>query len=94
MKDNEIKFFTMCIYAFVLKKENKYYVLSVRDLIEIIQQIIPYKQCLYYLDKWTGKGFYSYGVSLSLGYLEPREFKGEYKKIYDEILLNEKLIRR
>lgn len=28
---------------------------------------IPYKQLMYYLEKWSYIGFYDYGVSLDLG---------------------------
>lgn len=30
---------------------------------------IPYKQILYYLGKWSKRGWYDYGVSLDLGWL-------------------------
>lgn len=42
---------------------------TVRDVINE-QSDIPYKRCWYILSKWTGKGIYSYGVSLDLGWLE------------------------
>lgn len=30
----------------------------------------PYKQLMYYLDKWSDKGIYNYGVTLDLGWFE------------------------
>lgn len=40
---------------------------NVRDIIAKIE--IPYKRCLYLLEKWSGKGWYDYGVTLDLGWL-------------------------
>lgn len=85
MKDNEKIFFRMCLNAFVLKKQSDYYKLCIRDLINIIQPLINYKQCWYYLDKWSRKGFYDYGVTLDLGWFEADKFIGEYKSIYEEL---------
>ena len=31
---------------------------------------VPYKQLLYYLEKWSNRGIYDYGVSLDLGWFE------------------------
>lgn len=31
---------------------------------------VPYKQLLYYLEKWSNRGIYNYGVSLDLGWFE------------------------
>lgn len=36
---------------------------------DICKQQGNYKQNLYYLEKWTRKGWYSYGVTLDLGWL-------------------------
>jgi hypothetical protein len=40
---------------------------SVRDVVQASG--IHHKRCLYLLQKWCGKGWYSYGVSLDLGWL-------------------------
>ncbi len=32
---------------------------------------IPEKRCLFLLGKWSGKGWYDYGVCLDLGWLTP-----------------------
>lgn len=54
---------------------------SIRDIIQnspLIQ--IPYKRCMYILEKWVEKGWYDYGVSLDLGWLT-EEGKAEAKRI-------------
>lgn len=86
MKENEKIFFRLCLNAFVFKKQSDYYKFCVRDLINIIQSLINYKQCWYYLDKWSNRGFYDYGVTMDLGWFEPDKFTGEYKDIYDDIM--------
>jgi hypothetical protein len=85
IKANERLFFTLCLKAFIFKKETQWYKMTVRDLIQIIQPIIHYKQCWYYLDKWSSKDFYDYGITLDLGWFYPDKLTGEYKKIYDEL---------
>ena len=31
---------------------------------------VPYRQLMYYLEKWSNRGIYDYGVSLDLGWFE------------------------
>lgn len=45
---------------------------SPRDIINLCS--INYKRAWYILDKWTGKGYYNYGVTLDLGWLEIDEY--------------------
>lgn len=40
---------------------------------------------MYYVEKWSDKGFYNYGVSLDLGWFEFNKLTGEYKQIYEEM---------
>jgi hypothetical protein len=77
----------MCLNAFIFKQKTVFYNLLVRDLIEIINYIIPNKRCWYYLQKWSEKGYYNYGVTLDSGWFEPDKFTGIYKEIYLEIRL-------
>lgn len=42
---------------------------------------IPEKQLWYYVEKWSRKGFWNYGVSLAGGWFEWEELTGEYKQI-------------
>lgn len=57
--------------------------LSVRDIINILGVAgVSHKQLLYFLRKWSGKGFYNYGVSLDLGWLETDKLSGYYSDLY------------
>ena len=38
----------------------------------ICNQVGQYKQNWYYLDKWTRKGWYNYGVCADMGWLEEK----------------------
>ena len=53
---------------------------------------IPYKQLMYYLEKWSYIGFYDYGVSLDLGWfcnIGALILRYEYKFItYSDIVPN------
>lgn len=40
---------------------------------------------MYYVEKWSLKGFYEYGVTLDLGWFYVDKLAGEYKKIYEEM---------
>lgn len=52
--------------ALILKCQHPW---EIREAVEGC--IVPFKRCAYYLDKWSTKGWYDYGVSLYLGWLEP-----------------------
>lgn len=43
-----------------------------RDIINGDNFYMHYKRAWYLLEKWTNKGWYSYGVTLDLGWLEPK----------------------
>lgn len=75
MKPLEIIFFIL-----VVKYGER---LSVRDIIKMLVAAgVPHKQLLYFLRKWSGKGFYDYGVSLDLGWLETDKLSGNYSDLY------------
>src|SRR4051812_14836404 len=40
-----------------------------RDIINMPGFPIPYKRAWYYLDKWSGRGWYNYGTTADLGWL-------------------------
>lgn len=75
MKPLEIIFFIL-----VVKYGKR---ISVRDIINILGAAgVSQKQLLYFLRKWSGKGFYNYGVSLDLGWLETDKLSGNYSDLY------------
>ncbi|AXH78332.1 MAG: hypothetical protein [Circular genetic element sp.] len=59
---------------------------SIRTIGNIFSRLgFSYKQLMYYVHKWSHRGFYDYGVTLDLGWFYFDKFTGEYKEIYDEI---------
>lgn len=79
MKEDEIKFFTICY------KYRNFKNLTIRDIINIISPFINYKRCWYYLKKWDLLGFYNYGITEDLGWFELEKLPQRYKKLIDEI---------
>lgn len=62
---------------------------SIRVIINIFSRLsFSHKQLMYYIKKWNMRGFYDYGVTLDLGWLEFEKLYGEYKAIYEEIKQN------
>lgn len=79
MKPLERIFFQAC----VMKEDEE----TIRDVINIFGDLgYSHKQLWRYLEKWCGKGFYDYGVTLDLGWLSPNKFMGEYKVMYETII--------
>ena len=81
MKLDEINFFKTCY-----KYRNKG--VSIREIINILKFFINYKRCWYLLKKWSGLGFYNYGVTLDLGWFELENMPLRYLNLLKE----EKLI--
>lgn len=52
---------------------------SVRDIINA-QEWIPVKRCWYYLEKFTNRDWYNYGVCLDLGWIMPDNIPQEVYK--------------
>ena len=75
MKVDEIIFFFYCYNLSVL------YGFSIQEILDICSIQIPRKRCIYLLKKWARKGFYDYGVTLDLGWFEPRYMPDRYKEI-------------
>ena len=86
MKPLEIIFFMACV-----NEQRRVYDLSkreftVREIANIFTRFgFSYKQLMYYVKKWSDRGFYDYGTSLDLGWFEFDKLKGEYKEIYESI---------
>lgn len=60
--------------------------LSIRTIGNIFERLgFSYKQLMYYVRKWSDKGFYDYGITLDLGWFEFDKLTGEYKRIYDSM---------
>lgn len=79
MKPLERIFFQAC----VMKEDER----TIREVIHIFGDLgYSHKQLWRYLEKWYGKGFYHYGVTLDAGRLSPNKFIGEYKVMYETII--------
>lgn len=86
MKEDEIKFFkTMVRYS--RRNSNGslcYGAASPREVINILGEFMNYKRCWYLLKKWSGLGFYNYGVCLDLGWIELDKLPERYKELLEE----------
>lgn len=86
MKPLEEIFFRACLNEQIRKFHTKDREFSVRAIGNIFERLgFSYKQLMYYVKKWSDKGFYDYGVSLDLGWFEFNKLTGEYKQIYEEM---------
>ena len=87
MKDDEKKFFRLCfeyishVSATCKFREGR---CTPRDLISIIDEWMPHKRAWYYLEKWAGLGFYGYGVTLDLGWLNDELIPQRYMDLLEE----------
>ena len=85
MKPLERIFFLACSNEQTCMKSYNGSELSIRAIANIFSRFgFSYKQLCYYLEKWDEKGFYDYGTSLDLGWIEINKLSGEYKKVYEE----------
>lgn len=79
MKPLERIFFIACINAITPPA------LCMRDIVELFVGFgFPSKQLYYYVEKWTDKGFYDYGVNIGFGWFEIDKLSGEYKVLYEK----------
>ena len=85
MKKDEEKFFRLC-YKYIKHIRDNIYngEYSPRDLINIIEEWLPHKRAWYYLKKWDRLGFYNYGVTLDLGWLEDDKIPQRYLELINE----------
>lgn len=75
MNPQEICFFRVC---YILTGNRG---ASIRDVIRLFDGVIPYKRMIYYLRKWSGLGFYDYGVCLDLGWINGYRLPDRYKEV-------------
>lgn len=86
MKPLEEIFFRACVNEQKRKLRSSDRELSIRTIGNIFERLgFSYKQLMYYVQKWSDKGFYDYGVSLDLGWFEFDKLDGEYQRIYEKI---------
>lgn len=86
MKPLEEIFFRACINEQKRKLKVGDREFSIRVIGNIFERLgFSYKQLMYYVQKWSDKGFYDYGVSIDLGWLEFDKLDGGYKRIYEKI---------
>ena len=85
MKEDEIKFFkTMVRYCRCYKGGLLFGATNPREIINILREFINYKRCWYLLKKWAGLGFYNYGVTLDLGWIELDKLPDRYKVLLED----------
>ena len=72
MNPREKCFFKIC-YLLTMNR-----VYTIREVMEMFTGVIPYKQMIYYLRKWSGLGFYASGVTPALGWIIPRNVPARY----------------
>ena len=86
MKPLERIFFEACLHEQLIAYDLSQREFSVRVIGNIFSRLgFPYKQLMYYVEKWSFKGFYEYGTTLDLGWFYIDKLFGEYKKIYEEM---------
>lgn len=86
MKPLEEIFFRACVNEQKRKLPSSNRELSIRTIGNIFERLgFSYKQLMYYVRKWSDRGFYDYGVTLDLGWFEFDKLTGEYKRIYDSM---------
>lgn len=87
MKDDEIKFFlTVAKYGKTVSDCSTYWStgIDIRVIIGLLSEFIHHKRCWYLLQKWAKLGFYNYGVTLDLGWLELEKLPERYKVLLQE----------
>lgn len=86
MKPLEEIFFRACVNEQKRKLPSSNRELSIRTIGNIFERLgFSYKQLMYYVRKWSDRGFYDYGTTLDLGWFEFDKLTGEYKRIYDSM---------
>lgn len=76
MKDSEKIFFTLCY-----RLNDK---VSVWQIAEALESIIPMKRMKYYVSKWEELGFYDCGVNEMFGWFYPDVLPERYKNLVEE----------
>lgn len=59
---------------------------DIRTIANIFSRLgFSYKQLMYYVGKWSKRGFYDYGVTLDLGWFNFDKLNGEYLDIFKSV---------
>ena len=86
MKPLERIFFMACVNEQRRVNELQLREFSVRMIANIFSRLgFSYKQLMYYVQKWSSRGFYDYGVTMDLGWFYFDELKGEYLDIFKSV---------
>lgn len=86
MKPLERIFFMACVNEQRRVHELQLREFSVRMIANIFSRLgFSYKQLMYYVQKWSSRGFYDYGVTMDLGWFYFDELKGEYLDIFKSV---------
>lgn len=82
MKDDEKLFFILCV-KYSCRQVGK---VRVREIIGILHacHFIHYKRCWYLLQKWSGLGFYEWGVTMDLGWFDLNNLPERYAALLEE----------
>lgn len=72
MASPEKCFFRVC-YEFTVDRK-----LTVKQVMDIFEGVIPREKMFEYLNKWVESEFYDYGVSIDDGRFIPRNIPAEY----------------
>ena len=76
MKQDEKIFFVLCIQLREIG-------IRPREVVHLLHELIPHKRCWYYLDKWSGMGFYDCGVTLDLGWFYKDKLPQRYRELLE-----------
>lgn len=81
MKEDEKLFFRLCV-KYALAKVGT---VRIREIIGILHNAgaVHYKRCWYLLEKWERLGFYNYGVTSDLGWIEMEKLPQRYRNILE-----------
>ena len=84
MKPLERIFFVACINT-LIATEKLLKPIHTRDMVRVFVLFgFNEKQLWYYVEKWSDKGFYEYGVSPRFGWFLLDKLTGEYKVLYEK----------
>ncbi len=83
MKEDEKRFFRI---VYECCRPGRFYRMIPRDVINILYSFgsMHYKRAWYLLKKWCVLGFYDYGVTLDLGWIETDKLPERYKILLEE----------
>ena len=82
MKDDEKLFFRICVKY----RTRQVAPVRIREIINILYDagVMHYKRCWWLIRKWGYFGFYTYGVTEDLGWLELDKLPERYAKLLED----------